>query len=179
MELSEDCAFICQENNDLKEQKEKLEKKIVEMERKMDDPESRSKRNNQIVHGLYRVDMETSEDCEAALKDLIRDKLELADDVQLDTEHRLNAKPSFPMEARCTFFKDKVNIVKAKNKLQESDVFTEDDCCFRVRDEKRKLVAHLKKVRSESGRVTVVFDPTFIEGKKITVDDTDNPKELK
>ena len=113
-ELREDYASVRQENKDLKVQDENLEKKVVEMERKMDDLECRSKRNDLIIHGLYRAEKETGEDCEAALKDLITNKLELANGIQFDRVHRLNAKANSPVVARWTFFKDKVKILKAK-----------------------------------------------------------------
>ena len=48
-ELREDCAFIRQENKDLKAKNERLEKTITEMVRKVDDLEGRSKRNNLII----------------------------------------------------------------------------------------------------------------------------------
>ena len=151
----------------------------MQMKRIMDDLECRSKRNSLIIQGLYRAEKETGEDCEAALKDLITDKLELADEIQFDRVHRLNAKPNSPVVARCTFFKDKLKILKAKTKLQGSDVFIGEDFSSRVRVIRRKLVPHLKKVRSEGKRVTMVFDHIIIEGEKFTVDDTDNLKELK
>ena len=94
--------------------------------------------------------------------------------------HRLNAKPNSPVVARYTFFKDKVKILKVKTKLQGIDVFIGEDFASRVRDIRRKFVPHLKKARSEGKRVvTMVFDHIIIEGKKFTVDDTDNVKELK
>ena len=48
-ELRGDCAFIRQENKDLKEKNERLEKTMTEMVRKVDDLEGRSKRNNLII----------------------------------------------------------------------------------------------------------------------------------
>ena len=48
-ELREDCAFIRQENKDLKAKDERLEKTITEMVRKVDDLEGRSKQNNLII----------------------------------------------------------------------------------------------------------------------------------
>ena len=48
-ELREDCAFIRQENKDLKAKNERLEKTITEMVRKVDDLEGRSKWNNRII----------------------------------------------------------------------------------------------------------------------------------
>ena len=128
-ELREDCAS----NKDLKAKNERLEKTITEMDRKVDDLEGRSKWNNLIIHGLVRADKETGEDCEGILRDLITDRLELADAIQSDRVHRLNAKPNSPVVARCTFFKDKVKILKAKRKLQQgTHVFIgEDFSCSR------------------------------------------------
>ena len=131
--MREDYASVRQESKDLKVQNENLEKKVVEMERKMDDLECRSKRNNLIIHGLYRAEKEIGEDCEAALKDLITNKLELANGIQFDRVHRLNAKANSPVVARCTFFKDKVKILKAKTKLRGSDVSFGEDFSSRVR----------------------------------------------
>ena len=90
---------------------------ITEMDRKVDDLEGRAKRNNLIIHGLVRAEKETGEGCEGVLKDLITDRLELADDIQFDRVHRLNVMPNSPVVARCTFFKDKVKILKPQRKL--------------------------------------------------------------
>ena len=90
-ELREDCAFIRQENKDLKAKNERLEKTVTEMDRKADDLEGRPKRNNLIINGLVRAEKETGEGCEGVLKDLITDRLELADDIQFDRVHCLNA----------------------------------------------------------------------------------------
>ena len=72
-----------------------------------------------------------------------------------------------------------MKILKAKNKLQGSDIFIGEDFSSRVCDIRRKLVPHLKKARNEGKGVTMVFDHIIIEGKKFTVDDTDNWIELK
>ena len=178
-ELREDCAFIRQENKDLKAKNERLEKTITEMDRKVDDLEGRSKRNNLIIHGLVRAEKETGEDCEGILTDLITDRLELADDFQFDRVHRLNAKPNSPVVARCTFFKDKVKILKAKRKLQGTNVFIGEDFSSRVRDVRRRLVPHLKKARSENKKCMMVFDHLIIDGKRFALNDGDNLKEMR
>ena len=85
--LREDCAFIRQENQDFKATETREDDN-------RNDLEGRSKRNNLIIHGLVRAEKETGEDCEGVLKDLITDRLELADDIQFDRVHRLTAKPS-------------------------------------------------------------------------------------
>ena len=178
-ELREECAFIRQENKDLKAKNERLEKMITEMDRKVDDLEGRSKWNNLIIHGLVRAEKETGEDCEGVLRDLITDRLELADDIQFDRAHRLSAKPNSPMVPRCTFFKDKVKILKAKRKLQGTNVFIGEDFSSYVCDVRRRLVPHLKKARSENKKCIMVFDRLIIDGKKFALDDGDNLKEMR
>ena len=85
--------------------------------------------------------------------------------------HRLSSKPNSPVIARCAFFKDKVNILKDKRKLQGSNISIGEDFCARVRDIRRKLTPHLKAKRNEGCRVSMVFDHLLVDGKRFTVDD--------
>ena len=178
-ELREEYSFIRQENKDLKAENERFEKMITEMQREVDDLEGRSKRNNLIIHGLVRADKETGEDCEGVLRDLITDRLELADDIQFDRAHRLNSKPNSPVVARCTFFKDKMKILNAKRKLQGTNVFIGEDSSSHICDVRRRLVPHLKKARSENKKCIIVFDHLIIDGKKFALGDRDNLKEMR
>ena len=83
------------------------------------------------------------------------------------------------MVPRCTFFKDKVKILKAKRKLQGTNVFIGEDFSSYVCDVRRRLVPHLKKARSENKKCMMVFDHLIVDGKKFTLDDGDNPKEMR
>ena len=113
------------------------------------------------------------------LRDLITDKLELADDVVFDHVHCLSSKPNSPVIARCAFSKDKVKILKVKLKLQGSNIFIGEDFCARVRDIRRKLTPHLKAKRNKGCRVSMVFDHLLVDGKRFTVDDYNNLTEIK
>jgi hypothetical protein len=95
--------------------------------------------------------------------DLITDKLELAQDFQFDRVHRLSSKPDAPVIARCTFYKQKMDLLKAKRKLFS----------LRVRDIRRKLTPHLKKARSDGKRAAMVFDHLLIDGKRYNVSSND------
>ena len=97
------------------------------------------------------------------LRDLITDKLELADDVVFDHVHCLSSKPNSPVIARCAFSKDKVKILKVKLKLQGSNIFIGEDFCARVRDIRRKLTPHLMSERDEGCRVSIVFDHLLVD----------------
>ena len=61
-----------------------LKTQLRDLARKTDDVECRSKRNNLIFRGIPRADYETSQDCEGIVRDLITDKLELADVTEFD-----------------------------------------------------------------------------------------------
>ena len=177
--LREEVSALRLENDELKQSNYDMKTWLDELERKTDDLEGRSKRNNLIFHRLPRQEKETGADCEDMLRDLITDKLELADDIVFDRVHRLSSKPNSPVIARCAFFKDKVKILKAKRKLQGSNIFIGEDFCARVRDIRRKLTPHLKAERNEGCRVSMVFDHLLVDGKSFTADDYNNLTEIK
>ena len=177
--LREEVSDLRLENDDLKRSNCDMKKQIDELERKTDDLEGRSKRNNLIFYGLPRQEKETNVECEAMLKDLITDKLELADDIVFDRAHRLNSKPNSPVIARCVFFKDKVKILKAKRKLQGSQIFIGEDFSARVKEIRRRLTPHLKVKRNEGCRVSIVFDHLLVDGKRYSVDNGNNLTEIK
>ena len=94
--MKEAMSELTTENNNLKTQ-------LQDLASKTDDLECRSKWNNLIFHGIPRADNETSQDCEGIVRDLITDKVELADDIEFDRVHRLSGKPNSPVVARCCF----------------------------------------------------------------------------
>jgi homoaconitase/3-isopropylmalate dehydratase large subunit len=97
---------------------------------------------------------------------MIVDKLDMTGDIQFDRVHRLNASPTSPVIACCTFYKDKEKILKAKRKLKGTQLFIGEDFSYRVRDIRRKLSSHLKIARSEGKRAIMVFDHLLVDGKK-------------
>ena len=183
--LQEEVSSLRQEVVDLKHENESLQEvngclsgKVEALERKTDDLEGRSKRNNVIIHGLIRHDKETREDCEELVREMITDKLEFAEDVQFDRLHRINGRPDSPIIGRCTFYKDKERLLRARRKLQGSQVFIGEDFSLRVREIRKKLVPHLKTAKKESKKVSMVYDHLVIEGKKYCLGEDDDLKEM-
>ena len=176
--LRSETADLKQENDDLRTENSRLLSRMEEIERKTDDLEDRSKRNNIIVHGIARDKNEKGSDCEALVREMIVDKLELTGDFEFDRVHRINSKENSPIVARFTFYKDKETVLKAKNKLKGSTVFIGQDFSRRVRDLRKRLAPHLKKAKSQSKRATMVYDHLLIEGKKFGLGDDGNLKEI-
>jgi FtsZ-binding cell division protein ZapB len=154
------------ENEKLKEDNVGLLGKVNNLEAHVDDLESRSRRNNILVHGLKKEEGETPRDLEMRLNDLFTDKLELADTVQMDRVHRLGSKPNAPIIACCTFYKDKVTVLKAKQKLTGSDVFIGEDFSRGVREKRKKLSVFLKDIKQEDKTAKMIYDHLIVGGKK-------------
>ncbi|KAL8573774.1 hypothetical protein ACOMHN_019048 [Nucella lapillus] len=172
--MREDIESLKEEVATLKESNIKLEESVKKLEAKTDDLECRSKRNNMIIHGIPRHDKETAEDCENILRDTITDKLELTGDFCFERVHRLNAKKNSPVIACCSFYKDKVSILKVKWKLKGSDLFIGEDFSLRVRTLRKKLVPHLKAAKDQKKRAIMIYDYLIIDGKKYVLGDDDN-----
>ena len=176
--LRSEMADLKSENDELRDENRRLQTKMEEIERKTDDLEDRSKRNNIIIHGISRDKNEKGHDCEELVREMIVDKLELTGDFEFDRVHRVNSKENSPIVARCTFYKDKVSILKAKKKLKGSTVFIGEDFSRRVREVRKKLSPHLKTAKTQGKRATMVFDHLLIEGKKYGLGDDGNLKEI-
>ncbi|GFR95864.1 SH3 domain protein [Elysia marginata] len=77
-------------NQKLKEEKANDKKTLEQLEHKIDDLESRQKRNNLIFHGIQQTDSrETWEECEKKIKKAIAEKLEISEEIKIDRAHRL------------------------------------------------------------------------------------------
>eukprot|EP00745_Piridium_sociabile_P004361 TRINITY_DN1257_c0_g1_i6.p1 TRINITY_DN1257_c0_g1~~TRINITY_DN1257_c0_g1_i6.p1 ORF type:complete len:323 (-),score=63.13 TRINITY_DN1257_c0_g1_i6:203-1171(-) len=141
--LRDEVSGLRQQNQELQQRNDDLAEKIDGLGKMTDDLEGRSKRNNVIFYGLHRRENETAAECEDMVKDLITDKLELSHDFEFDRVHRLSSKPDAPVIARCTFYKHKIDLLKAKRKLQGTNIFIGEDFSLRVRDMRRKLTPRL------------------------------------
>eukprot|EP00745_Piridium_sociabile_P010281 TRINITY_DN17167_c0_g1_i2.p1 TRINITY_DN17167_c0_g1~~TRINITY_DN17167_c0_g1_i2.p1 ORF type:complete len:326 (-),score=71.93 TRINITY_DN17167_c0_g1_i2:584-1561(-) len=177
--LREEVVELRKENQELQKINGDLTEKLGDCEKRIDDLEGRSKRNNLIFYGLPRREKETPADCEGMLQDLFTDKLDMTRDVELDRVHRLSSKPDSPVIACCTFYRQKVTILKQKKKLKGSDVFIGEDFSKGVRDIRRRLAPHLKKARQDGKRATMIFNHLLIDGQKYSVDSRENLVQLK
>ena len=172
--LSEEITSLREENNVLKDSNRKLHDSVKRLEEKTDDLECRSKRNNLIIHGIPRLPGETPENCEQELRDMLTDKMDLGDDFSFDRVHRVNSKSDSPIIARCTYYRQKMNILKAKGKLRGTILFVGEDFSLRVRNIRRKLAVHLRAAKAAKKRATMIFDHLLIEGKRYVLGDDES-----
>ena len=165
--LRNEVNSLKEENAQLKDHRDALWTQMDKMQRKMEDLEGRSKRQNLIFYGMDKQNGETNESLETRVRELLTDSLEMAENVEFDRVHRINNKPNSPVIAKCTFYKDKVKILKLKNKLKGLNIFIGEDYSQYVRDTRKKLSELMKTMKNEGKNVKLVFDHLYVDGKKM------------
>jgi len=169
-DIRQDMNNLRTENLELKQSNTVLMDRVKKLEKNADVQEGRSRRNNIIIHGMEKKSNETGTDCEMFVKNLLSEKMDVAD-VKFDSVHRINSKPNSPIIARCCFYQDKLRILKAKTRLKGSRIFVDDDFSKTVRDIRHNLAPYLKSARAEGKNVRMVFDHLIINGERMTLND--------
>lgn len=166
-DLKEKVVMLSEENVALEQLNTDLDGKVKFLEKKVDDLECRSRRNNLLFYGIPKDPEETNDSCEQKVKELLTTKMALPDDIKFERVHRVGNKPTSPVIACCSSYRDKVAILKAKKELKGSNVFVGEDFSAGVR-ETRKALSKLMKEQKEQGKVaTMVFDHLFVNGEKM------------
>ena len=161
-----DMSILQQENDELRSTCDALWQRVVTLEERADDQESRSKRNNLLFFGIKRDENESAQACENKVKALLRDNLEINETIDFDRVHRVGNKTDAPLIARCTLYKDKLKILRSRNKLEGTTMYIKEDFPARVRYIRKTIGGLVKTNRDRGERVKIVYDHVYIENKK-------------
>ena len=118
---------------------------------KLRDLEDRSRRNNLRFDGITESVDETWEISEKKVKELIKEKFKINEDVQIERAHRTRAtrhqqeknKPR-TIVIKLLNYKDKVEILKNANKLKDTGIFINEDFCKETTDIRKVEVLKLR-----------------------------------
>ena len=169
--LKDDVENLMRENQELRTDRDALMQRVLSLEKKTDDLEGRSKRNNIIVYGIPKDNGENTAKCEEILNNVCKNDLRLTEEIPFDRVHRLSNKADSPIIARCTFYRDKVKILRAKKFLQGTDIFVGEDYPVSVREIRKKINQLVKDNRQRKEKVRMVYDHVYIENKKYFLSD--------
>ncbi|GFR86108.1 SH3 domain protein [Elysia marginata] len=160
------------ENQKLKEEKANDKKTLEQLEHKIDDLESRQKRNNLIFHGIPQTDSrETWEECEKKIKKAIAEKLEISEEIKIDRAHWLFSRSSpRPIVVCFTEFKQRESVLRARGNLSGTGVSVQEDYTPRVRAIRKELAPHLTRLRNEGKKAKMVYDHINVEGERFDID---------
>ena len=121
------------ELKDLKTDVKAIENDLLnpdEVSDKLVELEDRSRRNNLRIDGIEESPDETWETCENKIKDIIKEKLDIETDVELDRCHRMGKKRgNRPRTLICRFtkFKDKQCVLSNARKLKGTNIYIYGD----------------------------------------------------
>ena len=99
---------------------------------KLTELEDRSWRNNVRIDGIPETPNETWENCEEEVRKIIRNKLDITDDIEIDRCHRMGKfqrNKSKPRTVVCKFLrsKDKHKVLLNAKKLKDTGIFIYED----------------------------------------------------
>ena len=115
--------------------------------------EDRSRSNNLRIDGIPEVSHETWEMCEDEVKELIRSKLEINDEIEIDRCHRMGKRQDKkPRKIVCRFlrFKDKQKILANTKKLKRTGIFIYEDYCQDKMDLRKSLWEEVLQHRQQN-----------------------------
>ena len=99
---------------------------------KLTELEDRSRRNNVRIDGIPETPNETWENCEEEVRKIIKNKLDITDDIEIDRCHcmvKFQKNKSKPRTVVCKFLrsKDKHKVLLNVKKLKDTGIFIYED----------------------------------------------------
>ena len=164
VDITESIEFTQDEVKNIKEDISQVQSDIRQIEDDMLDPdyvmeklielEDRSRRNNLRIDGISEAPNETWDMCEDKVKDLIKSKLEINEDIEIDRCHRMgkvkdNRKPR-SIVCRFLRFKDKHKILSNAKKLKRTGIFIYEDYCKETMDLRKSLWEEVLQHRQQN-----------------------------
>ncbi|XP_061179393.1 uncharacterized protein LOC133188019 [Saccostrea echinata] len=139
-----------------------------ELEKSVIDLKSRSMRDNLVFTGIPE---NREENCEDVLRDFLKTKLKIHDEIPFERVHRLGKPDEFRTKprnivAKFSFYKDREFVRKrAPLKLKGSNIWVNEQFPPEVEEKRRKLYPVMRKAMKENRRVKLVVDKLYIDGK--------------
>nr|XP_006819733.1 PREDICTED: sporulation-specific protein 15-like [Saccoglossus kowalevskii] len=154
----------------LESENKQLNEKIDRLENKLDSQQGQLKRDNLIFQGIKQDVNETWDDSEEKVKHFIKDKLNIADNIEFERVHRMTGsrvKPQ-PIIAKFSHFKDRSNVLKnarINRSSLDAGMRVGEDFSDLVREKRRKLWPSMQNALEEGKRATMRYDKLIIEGE--------------
>ena len=171
-EGQDEMKLLKETNEQLVNRVETLEKRLEGQEHKSVDLESRSRRNNLLIHGIPEIeddDEESNRDSMKLTRDFIREKCKIREHVSIQRAHRIPTRRSKdadkprPMIALFLEYSDKLVVKDAVNKLpKDSGYRASDDLPKPIREARQRLNDEVTKHRRAGREAWVTFPAKLI-----------------
>ena len=122
----------------------RLARQVRDLEDKLSYLEGQSKRNNLVFHGIPEEKDETWDDCEAAVRKILEEKIGMEEawrdtDIAIERAHSIgqfSKDRTRPIVLKFANYKQKNNVFKNKSKLQGSDYRIQEQLSDKIMQEK-------------------------------------------
>ena len=170
-EGQDEMKLLRETNQHLVSRVEALENRLEGQEHKSVDLESRSRRNNLIIHGIPESEDgdETMRDSMKITRDFLRDKCKIREPVAIQRAHRIptrrtnDVKNPRPMIALFLEHNDKMMVKEAVKKLPKDSGFrASDDLPKPIREARQRLNDDVMKHRRAGRDAWVIFPAKLI-----------------
>ena len=146
-----------------------LEKSASSINEKLIDLENRSRRNNLRIDGIPEHVNETWKDCEEKVKVLLKNKLKLKDDIQIERAHRTgkeNQGRPRTIVFKLLSYKDKALIMSCGKRLAGSGIYINEDFAKETVEKRKKLWEEVKKYRRDGKYAILQYDKVIVRNKR-------------
>ncbi|XP_065642544.1 uncharacterized protein LOC136074167 [Hydra vulgaris] len=145
--------------------KTKYDNEILMLKKKSIDLENRSRRNNLRIDGIKENPEENWSDCEKAVKDIFKTKLNILSEVVVERAHRVGAvkdnKTPRSIVLKLLNYHDKNKILSSVNKLKGTGIYIKEDYPKETMLERKKLWEEVKRLRNEGKFAVIKFDKIY------------------
>ncbi|XP_066923006.1 uncharacterized protein [Clytia hemisphaerica] len=127
--------------------------------------EDRNRRNNIRVDGMVENENETWEDSERKVKDMIRAKLGVNEEIVVERAHRIGRKENGKKRSivcKLQSWKQKEIIIKNSNKLKNTGIYINEDYSDETMTIRRSLFKEMMQAREAGKYAKVVYDKLFV-----------------
>ncbi|XP_065654545.1 uncharacterized protein LOC136081176 [Hydra vulgaris] len=136
---------------------------------KLAELEDRSRRNNLRFNGIEEKEIETWQETESKIREILKTKLGLNGNIEIERAHRVGKKVMGVKRINRTIvvkflnYKDKNAILDkfVKAKLWNENLFINEDFSERPMEIRRKLFAEAKELRSKGKYAKVTYNKLF------------------
>lgn len=135
--------------------------------------EGQSRRNNIVIDGIPEAPGESWEDSEEKVKDMLRQKLQLQREIEVERAHR-TGKPEAARErprsivVKFLRFKDKAAVLQRAKNLKGTKIFINEDYTDAVRLKRKELMPKLKAARERGDIAYLRHDRLIIHPRTST-----------
>ncbi|UYV60550.1 hypothetical protein LAZ67_1001470 [Cordylochernes scorpioides] len=139
-------------------------KKIRELESRVSFMEMKNREKNLIFYGMEGNGSENPDESRAKIKSLIKDKLQISDEIVISRCRRLSKKDKVPMLVEVPEYCERIKIFKNSFKLRDLKIFVSKDYSPSTREQRRLLIPKWKEFLNKGITAKLRDDKLIVNG---------------